>query len=496
MTLRSKYIILSGGLDLQAPPLSLDPGMLIRCKNFEQTLEGGYRYISGYSRVGFVPGEGPVLGVNYTNGDIFAIRKDVGAAQATLYKYDQSTSSFSSVAGGLPDGGVYDFENHNFLATGSPKMYFCNGNGKAYESDGTSGGTVAITTGSTPDTPSFVKAHRDRLFLGFSAGSVQCSVVGNPTDFSGASGAVEIGVSDEVTGFANVPGDTLAVYCRNRIVLFQGDVSASGFVPIVHSRNQGAVPRSIQEIATNLFFDDRGMVSLSTSQAYGDFVSSDLARRINPFLLGRTTKVKQSVLVKSKGQYRLFFDDRWVLTLTFAGNKLFSATTQYYEHPVECITRGEDSAGNELVYFGSNDGYVYQLDSGTSFDGTPIDAEIGITYHAYGTPINHKRFTKATAEFSQGDNVSIPIKIFVDFDTGVGRSDVIKDITVGGGSAVYDSAIYDSAVYSEPTGAEAETYLNGYGRNMAITLRVTSDTVKPFSVDSVIVYYKLLGQVR
>ncbi len=85
---------------------------------------------------------------------------------------------------------------------------------------------------------------------------------------------------------------------------------------------------------------------------------------------GKRTKVTASCVVRDKSQYRLFFSDGYVLYFTFskAGGfmpvKLPNAATWAWS--------SEESDGSEVVYFGSTNGMVYQMERGTSFDGDPV----------------------------------------------------------------------------------------------------------------------------
>ena len=50
MPVRTKYFPLGGGLDVSTPAISVPPGRLISCSNFEPDVEGGYKWASGYER--------------------------------------------------------------------------------------------------------------------------------------------------------------------------------------------------------------------------------------------------------------------------------------------------------------------------------------------------------------------------------------------------------------------------------------------------------------
>ena len=50
MPVKDKYFPLGGGLDVATPAISVKPGRLLSCSNFEPDVEGGYRWVPGYER--------------------------------------------------------------------------------------------------------------------------------------------------------------------------------------------------------------------------------------------------------------------------------------------------------------------------------------------------------------------------------------------------------------------------------------------------------------
>ena len=142
-----------------------------------------------------------------------------------------------------------------------------------------------------------------------------------------------------------------------------------------------------------------GISSLGSVDAFGDFKTSAWSAIIEPYF---TTYQKGtfscSLAMKAKNQYRMFWTDGTGLNLTLSGLKIAGFTRLVYEHPVLCAFSGEDTNGDEMAFFGSSDGFVYQLEKGTSFDGTAISALFKTTYNTIGLPENKKRFFKVVLE--------------------------------------------------------------------------------------------------
>jgi hypothetical protein len=84
--------------------------------------------------------------------------------------------------------------------------------------------------------------------------------------------------------------------------------------------------------------------------------------------------------------------------MTFKGNKIMGMTPITLPNSVTCISSAEGAGGNEEIYFGSTDGYVYQMERGTSFDGAAITWSAELAFNHIGTPRQLKTFRKAVTE--------------------------------------------------------------------------------------------------
>ena len=69
-----------------------------------------------------------------------------------------------------------------------------------------------------------------------------------------------------------------------------------------------------------------------------------------------------------------------------------------YGRVVRCMTTATLSTGEEVTYFGSDDGYIYRDNIGTSFDGSTIPAWIRPAFNNLKSPRLRKRFRRAVFE--------------------------------------------------------------------------------------------------
>jgi hypothetical protein len=400
----------------------------------------------------------------------------------------------TAVAVAWPAGGLYEFDIYNFGGhSGTRCLYGVNGVGYGFQFDGSS--VIFIRTGMATDTPQHVKAHKNHLFYSFPGGSVQHSSRGVPLTFSALTGAAEIGLGDEITGFESVPGGQMAIFGRNSTAILQG-TSVDDWVLSSHSFESGAIERSIQGFTEPIYFDDRGITTLSAAQEFGDFKDNVVSVLVQPYLEQRTSNVTASMVVKEKSQFRVFFEDNTALYLTFRGHKLQGATVIDLGVKVNCCWSGENSDGTEVLLFGSTGGYLYRLDSGTSFDGSEIAASIRLPFHHYGSPNLNKRFLRATVELTAKSGTSLTVYPDFAYSDSDAPSSIAQDFSFTGGGGFWDAAIWGSFVWSASPIGEADGYIDGLGRNLGLLIIHNATYEEPHTLHGLRVEYSVKNRRR
>ena len=491
MAVQSQAWALSGGLDLISPALQMPPGKAILAQNYECAMTGGYRRIDGYTIYDgrsngthlAVAGSGPIRGVWEYNNVVYAFRNNAGGSACVMHK---STSSGWAVVSTptLSPNGNFEFINHNFTGhSGSLKMFGCDGINKAFQFNGTT--LSFLTTGMTTDTPSHIGVHKNHLFLSFTGGSVQHSGVGNPASWSLVTGAGEIGIGTEVTGFSSMKGDSLAITGRNQISILYG-ASASDWNLKLFSPAIGAVARTNGQMDSDLyFFNGDDLSSLTATQAFGDFESASVSAVVKPFIDARKNNTVGATVNRDKNQYRLFFDDKSVLVGTIINRQVVGFTTWRLEHTPSFITE---------KYMGCTDGSVMYMDNGVSFNGTAIQSYLRLPFTSFNTPHRKKRFRKATLELEAGSQATLDY--LADYDYGSGGSSSGAQATVYGGGGFWDVANWNNFVWSSAVVASAEAYLNGSGMNISLLIVHSSATDPAFTLQGVQLNYSLRGLNR
>jgi len=340
----------------------------------------------------------------------------------------------------------YSFINSNFFADEDFEgMYGVSGAGRAFAYDGFYFTRIFTQSDATKDKPRHIASHQFHLALGYRAGAVLLSVTGNPLDFLGLDGGVEIDTGDPVTGFARMQGTTLGIFCKDSIQGLVG-TSADNFALNMLNPYEGAIEFTVGDIGRPVYCSYRGISFFEQSAAYGDFEGQRLSYMISPWLLPRlsgatnplgvanaTAGPTTAYVVRSKNQYRLQFGDGYRLTMTLVGPEqqpmfTIQADSLYDEDGLflgyftpRAETSFVDSVGKEHIYLSHysesvplDEYYAYEMEKSWTYNGVGIPAYIISNENFLGTPYNYDNPRKIRLHgLSLG---YAPIKVRVDKD--------------------------------------------------------------------------------
>jgi hypothetical protein len=412
---------------------------------------------------------------------------------ATTYAHAASVATQITLA----PSGRYETVIANFGGgTTNYKMYGCDGVNKAFEFDGTT--YVPIRTGMAVDTPNHICFHKQHLFLSFGA-SLQFSALGYPYQWTPLLGAGEIAMNAEITNLLILPGNqssgALGVYTRQDTSVLYGTSSAT-FQLSAFNTGTGGYAYTAQNLDQSYVLDDRGVISMSTSLNFGNFVPASLTMNIRPFIESHRSLAVGSSVNRDKGQYRIFFSDGSALYLTISnGNVLGSMPIQFLD-TINCCIDGEAPTGGTVQFFGSGNGFVYQMDVGTSFDGGAIAANMSLVYNSIKSPRILKRYRKASVEIT-GDSYA---EIQFGYDLGYRTPALTQptDLTYQNDlrSSYWDEMIWDNFVWDGNDIAPSEIEVSGTAENIGIRISSTSDLLQSFTVNNIIVHYTLRRGLR
>lgn len=413
-----------------------------------------------------------------------------------------ANSNVATIAGDssavtLTASGRYEFVNHNFGGSaGTDRMYGASGVHKAFEFDGTN--FAFITTGMAADTPEHITVNKGHLFLSFGA-SVQHSAIGNPLSWSVVLGAAEIGMGEDVTSFLLAPGGTsggaLVIYTRNATYVLYGN-SASDWNLVPFNPDAGALEWTAQYMSQGVVLDDRGVTLMATSQAFGNFKDADISALVRPFVNALRHTAIASCVVREKNQYRLFFSGGDALYVTFIGGKVAGCMPVTLTDAVTCICSLEAASGVEEIFFGSDDGFVYQMEKGTSHDGDAMAWSAELAFNHFGSPRQLKQWRKAVVEVS-GEGYCV---FTMAANIGYGTTDLPQgdatSITTSLNPSVWDSFTWDAFFWDGVTLTPAEANLDGVAENLSLVFSGNSDEFSPITLNGAIVDFSPRRQLR
>jgi len=462
--------------------------------------------------VGFTVGETVTGGTSLATAVVVDISAITGTwagnnAAGTLYlKTVSGTFQAETITGGtsgttatiagdvtvttLTPGGRYEFITENFFGqSGSRSMYGVDGANFCFRFN--SDGFRQIPTGMPVDTPTHLIAHKKHLFLSFGS-SVQHSGIGTPTIFSIVAGAAEIATGDDVVGFATIPGDALAILDRNSTYILYG-TSVANWNLATLSDEAGAIEWSIQRLGVPIYLDDRGLTDLRSVQDYGDFKGKTFSKKIKPIIDAAKSLVLSSTRVRDKDQYRLFLTDKSFLIAAFEDGKFAGFTECEYPVEVSTVCSCEDTNGTEVLFFGSTDGYVYQMDKGTSFDGVAVTAFIRPAFNYLKTPEQKKRFFKAILEVTAASPVTI--NFTPDYDYG-DKEGLTQFLAASSSSGYWNIGNWNEFNWGEQSVSNPEAHLSGSGVNISMVLYSEGIYDTPHIIHGVLLHYSKRGLAR
>ena len=396
----------------------------------------------------------------------------------------------------LSPGGKYEFVTYNFKGNSAAlSMYGVSTVDNGFSYDGTT--FIKIQTGMETDTPQHVIAHKKHLFFSFPGASVQHSSIAKPLQWSPITGAAEITLGDEVSGFSIEVKEVMSIFTRNDTYMLYGSSSADWNLTRFHT-GTGAIPYTMQKMDQTFFLDDRGITSIFTVQYYGDFQSSVASGNIDPYIQKKKDNAVLSLRVRGKNQYRIFFNDKTGLAMTYMNRKNVGIMPFTLSHQLSCCASGEDSNGFEVLYGGFDDGYVRRIDSGTSFDGLTVDSFIRTSYHNYGSPQVKKRFREIGLELNA--DTSTTLSVYPTFDYGGTFSPRSSPSATEYSVSVTSDAWNEDDLFNSSTGvtvvASERVKINGVGTNMGMIIKNSSIYDKPITLQGVVVDYSTRGVRR
>lgn len=390
------------------------------------------------------------------------------------------------------NAGKTRFSRYNY--TGTEKIAIVDGINKPAIYDGT---TFTALNDAPTDVggAEFVTSFKNQLFFGKN-NLLTFTAPFTDNDFTAANGSATISVGSNITGLV-VFRQQLIIFTETSILQLVGNtISDFQLQPI--TIDIGCVDKdTIQEVGGDvMFLGPDGLRLLSATDRIGDFglgvVSKAIQNEVTSFIAANTSFA--SVVIREKSQYRLLGynanikqeNAQGILGTQFAGQggegmawaelrgiRAYVADSRFYQNV-------------ETIVFANDDGYLYQMESGNSFDGGNIQTTFATPYMPINDPRVRKTFYKCFLYTDPQGSVSFDLSLKLDFDqrNSIQPTQINFDNNTGQ-VAFFGNATYGStAVYSNKLVTLFETQLIGSG--FVASIQYTSDsTDPPFSIDAI-----------
>lgn len=422
------------------------------------------------------------------------------AGAATTTTSDATLSSAEAVIA-LPAGGSYHFTNHNFYgAEFSPRMYGVNGVGRAFMWDGTYMTPIRTDLTSDLDKPTRIAEYANHLFLGYSAGTVNFSSIGEPLEYDSTTGAGTFAFGGEITAMLESASTALLIFGRGRASFVTG-TSSINFRMDPISDDAGAIAGTVQMAGgVPIYMDEAGLRRLNTTQAFGSWRMGTITEMITPFFKAKQdagVTAVASIRNRARDQYKLFFSDGTGLTV-YLGRKTPEVLPFDYGIVASCSCAAplDGIAGQEIMLIGATDGGVYQLDVGTSFNGAEVQAFMLLPFNSVGTPTQRKRFHRAALEIDAGPDTDIGLAAEFDYGSDYQPPSLEQTFDVSGGGGFWNASNWNDFQWSTALQGIAEAYISGIGRNCAIGILSDATHELPHTLSSLTLNYMNRGLVR
>jgi hypothetical protein len=509
----SRPIACMGGLILNTDVLTQGTALVGSAKilqNFEPGLEGGYRRISGYTKFDSATVNAatnkPVQGVKVYNLGVLAVRQNSGGTDNEVFF--STGSGWSKVSSTTRGGNPVKARFITYSIT-QPVAILVDGVNRAWKWNGSAETTINGT--GAPTNPKYAVMFKNRLILGgYGDGSrASLSAPNADTDFDGSNGAVEINIGDTLTGFG-IFREQCVFFCKNSIRKLVGS-TASDFAVVPVSSFIGCVSQdSIQEIGGDLiYFANDGIRSYAATERNDDVELGLVSQAIQPLtgaVLAKSLTENQysSCSIRKKNQYRLFFYD---LSLPEADANGFLGRFQdtpvtpqgQYEWAtlkgIKAYCSDSGYAGNqEIAVFGHGDnGYVYRLESGNTFDGANIIAIFRSPDLTFDEATLRKVFHKIDIITQVEGDVNAEVKLILDREAAGTIQPTGQSLVQTGSVPIYGSAIYGTSTYGTFVYPMFKRNLVGSGFFGTFQF-ICNDDSAPFRIDSYQVQFSVKGR--
>ena len=514
----------AGGLVNSANAIDLlrTPGVATELRNFEVSIEGGYRRINGYTKFGTNQPTGSttdILGVMpYADGVVVCAGTNIyftqdGTTYLQINKLSHSSGdNYSTFTGksvtartgqgqvqfAMFEGAAQDYGTI-VIADGANKPFSFRMEGTGALSARTYFTEEVTVTGTKHAT--FITSHDHHLIAAGvedNENTVYYSVYNDPLDFGGT-GAGAVTISDKVVGVRGFRQD-LFIFCENSIhkLININNSQTVAVVPV--AENVGCLSGySIQEIGGDLIFlAPDGLRTVAGTARIGDVELGTVSKSIQPTVTDLANNINlytiSSVVLREKSQYRLFYTNTGADNTAQRGiiGTLRPDGFQWSETrgiEVTAIGSGFNTDGIEKYYHGDTDGYIYSHDTGNNFDGNEVLARYETPNYDYGDLGTLKTLHYLRVSASAEGVVEPNVQVRFDYSsTDIPQPADLFDLGIIDPPSKFSDAVFGTNVFGGASNPLIRVPLQGSGTSNNFTV-ISEDTKAPYTINGFYVDY-------
>jgi hypothetical protein len=485
----------AGGLVLNRDVFSMSPGEALELKNFEPDIAGGYKKILGTSL--YNSNIVPEVSSSSERVVMSAIFNDVVlAARGGSIHRAGSSGSWTSLITGLGTPTVnYEFRRFNF--DGTDKIIICSGTSTPRILNTSYSVTNVNATGS--NNFKFVEIFKNHIFFaGHPTNKQEISFMGafETNNFAANDGGGTIKVDTEIVGLKTFR-DSLIIFGKDSIFKLTGSTSSDFAIQPV-TRKIGCIDgRSIQEFSGDVvFLAPDGLRTIAGTDRIGDVEIGTISKQIQEIIDNIITHNINSLVIRNKSQYRLFFptssnqaeDNAKGITCVIKGQPEGGAAFEYSELEGLKVSSTDSDFINdtETIISGGYDGYIYKQESGNTFARAGSTVNINAFYRTpdmtMGDPGIRKNMQRVIWNYENEGDVNSSFKLRYDFDSPDVPQPSAYTLSTGSGIAVYglSSSLYGAGVYGSSGANLVRQSVEGGGFTIALRVEETT-TNQPIS---------------
>jgi len=502
--------------------------------NFEGGIKGGYRRISGFTKYGTLSPDGvgtdPVIAArSYFNGAVAVQGGNVYFSEtgASWIQVNKDTSGgFVDAAtlaglGALPRTST-DLEHYRFVEYHNgteSELYLVDTLGvnpiakfviratPTLEYKYEEAGVTAWGTGNVRN-PTIIEVHNERLVVAGDPNfknEVHYSDLLEPFDFIGGG---LINIADEVV-WCETFRENLIIFGKTLIkaVAGLGDPSLQNIEAI--TTKIGCVSGgSVQEFAGGLIFlAPDGLRTVAATQRIDDFelgvVTTDIQDEILDIIGRANASFITSAVIRSRNQYRLFISDN-AGVVKGVGGVIRGGTSEpsgvamewnlFQSNLLYDVTSVRDNNNEEALFQVNADGFVYQHDTGNTFNGANIVAVFKTPEMMLDDPNFRKTMHYVDTYISIEGAASLSFQIMYDEPFGNAATPSVYNTDVIAGLSLYDVDLYDTtATYDAGDDIVTRTSVQGSGKLISFLFQSIGASA-PFTIQALNLSYFLNGR--